>query len=134
MDSKNTESETTNAPAGSSQTHTDQDFLVVWLDANIDPLNNDYQNKITKLREVSNTVNTFTDLDGCVSFIADINDKIAFMICSGTLGETVVPVVHDMAQVSTISFVRIRINMTNGPNNGQKSKVSSRILNQSMKI
>jgi tetratricopeptide (TPR) repeat protein len=102
MDSKNTESETTNAPAGSSQTHTDQDFLVVWLDANIDPLNNDYQNKITKLREVSNTVNTFTDLDGCVSFIADINDKIAFMICSGTLGETVVPVVHDMAQVSTI--------------------------------
>jgi tetratricopeptide (TPR) repeat protein len=79
-----------------------QNFLVVWLDGNIDEDNDDYQNTITKLREVVNTVNTFTDVTECVNFVADIKTEKVFMIASGALGQTIVPVLHDMAQVSVI--------------------------------
>jgi hypothetical protein len=82
-----------------------QNFLVVWLDGNIDENNDDYQHSIVKLREISNTVNTFTDVDECISFIKDIKTQKIFMISSGALGQTTVPIVHDMTQVDTIYIV-----------------------------
>ena len=79
-----------------------QNYLVVWLDANIDENEDDYQNSIAMLREVSNTVNTFTDADECITFINGITPKKAFMISSGFLGQTTVPVVHELHQVNSI--------------------------------
>jgi tetratricopeptide (TPR) repeat protein len=110
MSNNNTASATTattakHRNAGSSQrpyVRMVQNFLVVWLDGNIDENNDDYQHSIVKLREISNTVNTFTDLDECISFIKDIKTQKTFMICSGALGQTTVPLVHDMTQIDTI--------------------------------
>ncbi|CAF4095714.1 unnamed protein product, partial [Adineta steineri] len=80
-----------------------QNFVVAWLDENIDEeINIDCQNTIIKLREVVNAVNTFTNIEECVTFITDIKDEKVFMISSGTLGQTSVPIVHDMTQVNTI--------------------------------
>jgi tetratricopeptide (TPR) repeat protein len=110
MGNKNTASKTTTTTAkhmnaGSSQrpyVRMVQNFLVVWLDGNINENNDDYQHSIVKLREISNTVNTFTDVDECISFIKDIKTHKIFMICSGALGQTTVPIVHDMTQIDTI--------------------------------
>ncbi|CAF0758791.1 unnamed protein product [Adineta steineri] len=80
-----------------------QNFVVAWLDENIDEENNiDCQNTIIKLREVVNAVNTFTNIEECVTFITDIKDEKVFMVSSGALGQTSVPMVHDMIQVNTI--------------------------------
>ncbi len=80
-----------------------QNFHLVWLDESIDEINNDdCRNSITKLRQVVNTVNTFTDVDECIGFINDIKEEKTFIISSGALGQTTVPVVHDKPQVSTI--------------------------------
>ncbi|CAF1267984.1 unnamed protein product [Adineta steineri] len=80
-----------------------QNFVVAWLDENIDEENNtDCQNTISKLREVVNTVNTFTNMEECVTFITDSKAEKIFMILSSALGQITVPVVHDMVQVSTI--------------------------------
>jgi tetratricopeptide (TPR) repeat protein len=80
-----------------------QNFHLVWLDGSIDEVNSDdCRNSITKLRQVVNTVNTFTDMDECIDFINSIKEEKAFMISSGALGQTTVPVVHDKPQVSTI--------------------------------
>jgi hypothetical protein len=50
-----------------------QNFLLLWLDGSIDEKNNDdCRNSITKLRQVVNTVNTFTDADECIDFINGI--------------------------------------------------------------
>jgi tetratricopeptide (TPR) repeat protein len=110
MSNKNTASATTDT----TEKHTNagslrrpnvrmvQNFLVVWLDENIDENDDDYQHSIVKLREVSNTVNTFTDVDECISFIMDIKTKKVFMISSGAFGQTTVPLVHDMTQIDTI--------------------------------
>ncbi|HWY35013.1 MAG TPA: hypothetical protein VNX68_10225, partial [Nitrosopumilaceae archaeon] len=80
-----------------------QNFHLVWLDGRIDEINNDdFRNSITKLRQVVNTVNTFTDVDECIDFINRNKEEKAFMISSGAIGETIVPMVHDKPQVSTI--------------------------------
>ena len=80
-----------------------QNFHLVWLDANIDEKNNeDCCNSITQLRQVVNTVNTFVDVDECIHFINGIQDAKAFMISSGALGQTTVPVIHDKSQVNTV--------------------------------
>src|SRR4051794_16366073 len=104
MGTNNTKSATTDAPTKHTSltpsrlpyTRMVQNFLVVWLDGNIDENNDDYQNTITKLRKVSNTVNTFTNVDECISFITNIKTQKAYMISSGALGQTAVPIVHDM--------------------------------------
>ena len=48
-----------------------QNFLLVWLDERIDDVNNDeYHNDITKLRQIVNTVNTFTE--SCIIYLFDM--------------------------------------------------------------
>jgi Tfp pilus assembly protein PilF len=80
-----------------------QNFHLVWLDGSIDEINNeDCRNFITKLRQVVNTVNTFTDVDECIGFVNDIKEEKTFMISSGALGQTTVPLVHDKPQLSSI--------------------------------
>src|ERR1700721_1750421 len=80
-----------------------QNFHLVWLDGSIDEINNDdCRNSITKLRQVVNTVNTFIDVDECIDFINGIQEETAFMISSGALGQTAVPMVHGKPQVNTI--------------------------------
>jgi len=80
-----------------------QNFRLVWLDSNIDDVNNnDCMITITKLRQVVNAVQTFTNADECIAFITNIEDEKIFMISSGKLGETTVPIVHDKPQLSTI--------------------------------
>lgn len=79
-----------------------QNVLLIWLDANIDEDNVDFQNSLAKLRRVVYTINIFTNFDRCVEFLQKIeNDKVC-MIVSGSLGEHVVPQLHDIAQLDTI--------------------------------
>jgi Tfp pilus assembly protein PilF len=86
-----------------SYVHRIQNFLLIWLDGNIDKVNNqDCMNTITKLREVVNTVHTFTNVGECINFIADIKEEKIFIVSSGMFGQTIVPIVHDMPQISTI--------------------------------
>jgi hypothetical protein len=66
-----------------------QNFLLVWLDTNVDEINNDdYQNSIAK---VVNTVNLFPNIEA----------KQVFMIASGTFGPITIPIVHDASQISS---------------------------------
>ena len=80
-----------------------QNFLLIWLDSNIDVLNNeDCSNTITQLRQIVNTVKTFTDVDQCIAFITNIEEEKVFMIISGALGEVIVPRIHNMFQIDSI--------------------------------
>ncbi|CAF0763541.1 unnamed protein product [Adineta steineri] len=79
-----------------------QNVLLIWLDSNIDETNHDCQNTITKLRRAVNNINTFTDGDQCLEFIQTITDSKVCMIISGSLGQQIVPRVHNMSQVDSI--------------------------------
>jgi tetratricopeptide (TPR) repeat protein len=79
-----------------------QNVMLVWLDSSIDKDNTDCQNTITQLRRTVNDVNTFTDGDQCIEFINTITNNKACMIISGSLGQHIVPRVHNMSQVDSI--------------------------------
>jgi hypothetical protein len=80
-----------------------QNFHLVWLGGSIDKANNDAcRNSITKLRQVVNTVNIFTDVDECIDFITDTKDDRALMVISGELNEIIMPTVQEISQVSAV--------------------------------
>ncbi|CAF3593102.1 unnamed protein product [Adineta steineri] len=79
-----------------------QNVLLIWLDSNIDETNDDCQNTITKLRCTVNDINKFIDSDQCLKFIQTVVDNKLCMIVSGSLGQHIVPRVHNMSQVNSI--------------------------------
>ncbi|CAF0876685.1 unnamed protein product [Adineta steineri] len=79
-----------------------QNVLLIWLDSNIDETNDDCQNTITKLRSVVNDINTYTNCDQCLKFIQTVINKKVCMVISVSLGQHIVPRVHNMPQVDSI--------------------------------
>ncbi|CAF4928004.1 unnamed protein product [Rotaria socialis] len=79
-----------------------QNFLLVWLDANIDEKKEDFQKSLTELRKIFVTVEPFTDVDQCVDYLTSIDDQKIYLITSALLGQTTVPLIHDIAQLDTI--------------------------------
>ena len=79
-----------------------QNVILIWLDSNIDDNNEDCHSTISQLRRVINTINTFTDGDQCLQFIYNIDNQKACMIISGSLGEYIVPRIHNMSQVDSV--------------------------------
>ncbi|CAF4225727.1 unnamed protein product, partial [Adineta steineri] len=75
-----------------------QNVLLIWLDNNINENNADCSNTIKKLKRVVNNTNTFTDGNQCLEFIQTINNNKVCMIVSGSLGQHIVPCVHNMSQ------------------------------------
>ncbi|CAF3769316.1 unnamed protein product [Adineta steineri] len=79
-----------------------QNVLLIWLDSNIDETNDDCQSTITKLRRVVNDINTYTNSDQCLEFIQTVINKKVCMVISGSLGQHIVPRVHNMSQIDSI--------------------------------
>ncbi|CAF0820791.1 unnamed protein product [Adineta steineri] len=79
-----------------------QNVLLIWLDSNIDETNDDCQNTIIKLRCAVNDIKTYTNGDQCLEFIQTVVDNKVCMIISGSLGQQIVPRVHNMSQVDSI--------------------------------
>jgi hypothetical protein len=79
-----------------------QNFLIIWLDKNIDENNDESRETINDLRQMTNDVHTFTDVDNCINFITAMKGQKVFMISSGALGQTTLPLVRDMDQVSAV--------------------------------
>lgn len=80
-----------------------QNFRLIWLDNNINENNNENSiDTIAKLREVINTVQKFTNVNECIDYMTDIEDEKIFLICSEELGQTTVPLIHDISQINYI--------------------------------
>jgi tetratricopeptide (TPR) repeat protein len=79
-----------------------QNVLLIWLDNSIDDDNEDCQNTVSQLRRVVNDINTFTDADQCIEFLQIIYNEKACMIISGSLGQDIVPRIHNMSQVDSV--------------------------------
>ncbi len=100
---KPTTATTSRAPPSTIPHQIVQNFHLVWLDESIDAVNTDNcRNSISKLHQVVNTVNIFTDVDECIDFITDINEEKALMVISGALNEIIVSIVQEISQVNSV--------------------------------
>ena len=79
-----------------------QDFLLVWLDKNIDELHSDFRNSIRKLRRTVDTIEMFRDADECISYISKFGNEKIFLIISGAFCESVLPITDSLPQIYSI--------------------------------
>ena len=80
-----------------------QNISLIWLDRKINENTPNYQKTIKQLRQTINSLNTFTDEKACVEFLKNIgNNKQVCMIISGSLGQHIVPQIHNLSQLDTI--------------------------------
>lgn len=79
-----------------------QNVRLIWLHNSIDKNNEDWQQIIAQLGSIVNAVNTFTDVDKCIDFLTDMHNEKTLMIISDTLCESIISLIHDVAQLHTI--------------------------------
>ncbi|CAF1446603.1 unnamed protein product [Rotaria sordida] len=79
-----------------------QNFLLIWLDENIDESSDDHLNSIKQLRRTINTIEIFHDTNECIGYMSRVQNEKSFLIISGALCESVVPGIHDMIQLHSI--------------------------------
>ncbi|CAF4240287.1 unnamed protein product, partial [Rotaria sordida] len=78
-----------------------QNFLLVWLDANVDESKEDFQNSLKHLRRIVASITTFTDAQQCFDYLSGITKEKAFMIVSGSLGQKIVSEMEAMSQLES---------------------------------
>jgi hypothetical protein len=79
-----------------------QNFLLIWLGVSIDENKKDCQNTLAQLRNVSNDVDIFTQPDQCIDFLTDVKDIKAFLIVEDTIGQQLLPLIHDIPQLDAL--------------------------------
>ncbi|CAF3392935.1 unnamed protein product [Rotaria sp. Silwood2] len=79
-----------------------QNFLLIWLDANIDETQEDFKKSLKHLRHVVASITTFTNAEQCLKFLGEIRKEKIFMIVSGALGRQVAPELQAMSQLESI--------------------------------
>ncbi|CAF2064618.1 unnamed protein product, partial [Rotaria magnacalcarata] len=79
-----------------------QNYLVLWVDGNIDENNEDCRNTLAQLRSVVSDVSMCKTPQQCVEFLNEIDDGKAFIISSGALGQHLVADIHGMPKVDAI--------------------------------
>ena len=54
------------------------------------------------MRSCINCIRTFTEKDDCLKYISTIRDECIFLIASGSMGEIILPNIHDLPQICGI--------------------------------
>ena len=79
-----------------------QNYLLVWLDANVTTSDEDSQHTLHELQSVVNEVNLFIEPEECITFLEGVKLEKVFLIVSGSLGRDFVPRIDRMTQIDTI--------------------------------
>ena len=79
-----------------------QNYLLVWVDPNIDESSSDHQDALQQLGTVVNDVTVFTDSNACVKFLRSFSNEKTLVITSGELGQDLVPCIHEIPRLHAI--------------------------------
>jgi tetratricopeptide (TPR) repeat protein len=89
-------------PTISRRRLTVQNFVLIWLDSNINESDEHYCDSMNELRQIVNTIHTFTDADQCVDFLTEIKEDKVFLVVTDVLGQQLVPRIHELPQLHSI--------------------------------
>ena len=79
-----------------------EDITLIWLDKTIDAPR-------TALREITNFVRLFTEIEPCIAYIRSISTERIFLIVSGSFTETCLNQIHDLPQLDSIFIFCINV-------------------------
>ncbi|CAF1464149.1 unnamed protein product [Adineta steineri] len=93
---------TTSSNIRQSRQRMTRNYILVWVDANIDQADKDCQDTLTQLKSVVNNINLCTEPNQCIQVLNKVDKQQAFVIASGSLGQHLVPKIHDMPQLDAV--------------------------------
>ena len=76
-----------------------QNFLLVWLNTDIDRSEEDDQDTLTQLRGIGSDVKIFTEPVESIDFLTEVQNERVFLIVTGTLGREIIPLINDIPQL-----------------------------------
>ncbi|CAF3810641.1 unnamed protein product [Rotaria sp. Silwood1] len=79
-----------------------ENYLVIWVDSNINMENEDCQNTLAQLRSVVNKVDPCATAEQCIDKLQENSEETSFVISSGALGQHLVPDIHGMPKLDGI--------------------------------
>ncbi|CAF1160109.1 unnamed protein product [Adineta steineri] len=79
-----------------------ENFIIVWLDVNMNEKKDEYRNSVDNLRSIVNTIKTFNNMNLCMDFLIQIQEEKLFMIVSDSLAQAIVSHIHSMSKVYSI--------------------------------
>jgi tetratricopeptide (TPR) repeat protein len=79
-----------------------QNLQLIWIDAAIDLSNKDCQSTFKQLQNIVNDIHIFTQHDECIDFLTETYDMKAFLIVEGTLGQQILPLIHDIPELAGV--------------------------------
>ncbi|CAF0784355.1 unnamed protein product [Adineta steineri] len=78
------------------------DYLLIWVDPNIDAGKKECQDTLTQLKNVISHINLCTEPDQCIQVLSKFDKERVFVIISGSLGQHLVPAIHGIPQLHAI--------------------------------
>ncbi|CAF3622959.1 unnamed protein product [Rotaria sp. Silwood1] len=93
------QSATKNIVLEQSQLQINENFIVFWLESNLNNLN---EKIISQIRSIVNMIEFFTDIDQCINALVEIKDVKVFLIVSSSLAQQIASVVQKFTQVDSI--------------------------------
>ena len=90
-------------PSLSAATLSPGNFRLFWLAPDIDQIKEKNQTAFVSLERLSKSVEVFPDSHACLDHLMEgqSSEKI-ILLASGALGQSAVPIIHDMAQIDSI--------------------------------
>ncbi|CAF4194677.1 unnamed protein product, partial [Adineta steineri] len=80
-----------------------QNYLLLWVDTSIDQPNEDYENTLQQIRNITGDVNVFTQRDACIDFLTDAQEDITFfLIVKDTMSQEIMPLINDIPQLDGV--------------------------------
>jgi tetratricopeptide (TPR) repeat protein len=77
-------------------------FVIVWVDPNINDSDPLYRNSIARLRRISVSINTFTNINDCVLFLIKTKDVQILMVIDEDLIKEIWPRIQSMTHIYSI--------------------------------
>jgi hypothetical protein len=75
---------------------------LVWADANINNGSTDSVVTLQELRKIIDYTRLFDNVEVCKTYIEQSYDTTTFLVCSGQLGEQLVPLIHGLKHILSI--------------------------------
>ena len=79
-----------------------ENIHLIWLDTNIDKESDECRRTKNAFEQVVDDIDVFNDSDQCIRRIVGLQSKNVHLVISGSLGQKLVPRLHDVSQIDSI--------------------------------
>jgi tetratricopeptide (TPR) repeat protein len=98
----NVSNESHNNPLQTTQSKMMENFIIVWLNLNINDSTEGKDDLVMQFRSIISTIKTFTDINECVDFLTDLTDEKVFMIIDDYPNENFLSILDEISPLHSI--------------------------------